>query len=398
MRILVVDENEARLQATRRVFWEKHRQWEVLLAHGADDAFQFLARDPVDVLITSLQLPDLDGAELVHRVREQQPGIVRILMADAALADQAEKTAGDLHRLVLEPVDPATLLSMVESLDTEDDEGTIRAIRAAVGGLGHLPSLPSLYSELVALLEREDAGMKEVARLVRKDLGIASQVLKLANSAHFSAGRPVAELGQAVAMLGVDSLRSLVLFRGIISGCPSPRPAGLDLEQLWFHSFQVAAGTRKLALLEGEARLGDMAFSVGLLHDIGLLVFAMDPQGRYQGTLEQARSSRIPLAVLEHATYGMDHAQLGAHLLNLWGLPAAFSRPVREHHAPSAPEKGFPLALALHMADAKHGGGKLAGIFADGRWGLHPHVFINPDRYARWKACLTAEEPGSADS
>jgi HD-like signal output (HDOD) protein len=398
MRILVVDENEARLQAIRRAFWQKHRNWEVLLALGADEAFQILARDPVDVLIAGQHPPGLDGAELLQRVRQSHPGIVRILMADAALADQAERAEGDLHRLVLEPMEPRALISMVESLDTEDDEDTVRAIRTAVGGLGRLPSLPSLYSELVALLEREDAGMKEVARLVHRDLGIASQVLKLANSAHFAAGRSVTELGQAVAMLGVDSLRSLVLFRGIISGCPSSRPAGLDLEQLWFHSFEVAVGARKLALLEGEARLADMAFSVGLLHDIGLLVFAMDPQGRYQATLEQARLSRVPLAVLEHATYGMDHAQLGAHLLNLWGLPPAFSKPVREHHAPSVPGDGFPLSLALHMADAKHGGGKMAGIFADGRWGLHPNVFTNPARYAHWKACLTAEEPGSAEA
>ncbi len=398
MRILVVDENGARLQAIRRAFWQEHRPWEVLLAAGAEEALQILARDPVDVLVAGLRLTGMDGGALLHRVREQQPGIVRILMAETAQAEQAEQVEGDLHRLLPEPVVPRALISMVESLDTEDDEASARAIRAAVGGLGHLPSLPSLYAELVALLERDEAGMKEVARIVHKDLGIASQVLKLANSAHFSAGRAVADLDMAVALLGVDSLRSLVLFRGVIAECPSARPAGLDLEQLWFHSFKVAVGTRKLALLDGSPTLGDVAFSVGLLHDLGLLVFALDPAGRYQATLEQARTSRIPLAVLEHESYGMDHAQLGAHLLNLWGLPAAFSKAVREHHAPSASEEGFPLSLALHMADAKHGGGRTAGIFADGRWGLHPQVFSNPERYGRWKACLTAEDEGPAEA
>ncbi|HJW73529.1 MAG TPA: response regulator [Geothrix sp.] len=395
MRILMVDENEARLQEARKAFWQKHRHWEVLLAPGAEEAFQVLNRDPVDMLITALHLPGMDGAELLHRTRTLQPGAVRILLAEAAAAETVEKAEGDLHRIFLEPVTPAFLIGVVESLDSEDDEERVRAIRAAVGGLGHLPSLPSLYSELVALLQREDTGMKDVARLVRKDVAIAAQVLKMANSVHFSSGRTVTELGQAVAMLGVDSLRSLVLFRGVISGFNSPRPAGLDLEQLWLHSFAVAAGTRKLVLLEGQAGLADMAFSVGLLHDIGLIVFATDPTDRYRAVLEQAQLSRIPLAVLEHDVYGVDHTQLGAHLLSLWGLPPAFCRPVREHHAPSIGGDGFPLSAALHMADAKHGGGRLAGIFADGRWGLHPNVLANAERYLRWRDALAAEEPGS---
>lgn len=391
MRILLVDGDGDLLQALRRAFWKRHRTWEVILAQTGAEAVQVLARDPVDIVISDMGLPDMEGADLLHRVREAQPGAVRIALAEHPLAEWLEKVEGDLHRLFIKPLEPDFLIGVVESLDIEDDETSVRAVRAFVGGLGRIPSLPSLYSELVALLQREDAGMNEVARLIRKDLGVASQVLKLANSVHCASDRPVAELGRAVAMLGVDSLRSLVLFRGLISSMESPRPQGLDLEKLWFHSFEVATGVRKLVILEGETQLADLAFSAGLLHDIGLVVLATDPAGRYRAILEQAQTSRTPLAVLEHDTYGVDHAQVGAHLLNLWGLPPAFCRPVREHHAPPPDGEGFPLSAALHLADARHGGGKTAGIFADGRWGLHPHVLSDPERFARWKTCLAMD-------
>jgi hypothetical protein len=96
--------------------------------------------------------------------------------------------------------------------------------------------------------------------------------------------------------------------------------------------------------------------------------------------------------VLEHETYGVDHAQVGAHLLSLWGLPPAFCRPIREHHAPPPPNgEAFPLSAALHLADARHGGGASAGLFADGRWGLHPSVLGDSERFARWKTCLDEE-------
>ncbi len=395
MRILLADGDAELLQRIRRAFWKSHRTWEVILAETGTEALEVLGRDQVDIVIVAMRLPDMGGVEVIHQVRELQPGAVRIALADPAEAEWAEKVEGDLHRLFIKPLEPEFLIGVVESLDIEDDPTTVRAVRAFVGGLGRIPSLPSLYSELVALLQREDAGMGEVARLIRRDLGVSSQVLKLANSVHCATDRPVAEIGQALAMLGVDTLRSLVLFRGLISSFESPRPQGLDLEQLWLHSFQVATGVRKLVVLEGETQLADLAFSVGLLHDIGLVVLATDPAQRYRAILEQAQASRTPLAVLEHDTYGVDHAQVGAHLLSLWGLPPAFCRPVREHHAPPAGGEGFPLSAALHLADARHGGGRTAGIFADGRWGLHPHVLNDADRFARWKACL-AEDALSA--
>jgi HD-like signal output (HDOD) protein len=191
-----------------------------------------------------------------------------------------------------------------------------------------------------------------------------------------------------MAMLGMDTLRAVVLFRGATGGCESARPQGLDLEKLWHHSFQVATGVRKLAVLEGKTQLADQAFSVGLLHDLGLVVLATEPTGSYRAVLEKAESSHIPLSVLEHQAFGVDHAQVGAHLLSLWGLPPAFCTPVREHHAPPVEQTGFWLSGALHFADAKHGGGEAAGMFADGRWGLHPHVLVDAERLARWRACL----------
>jgi len=391
MRILLVGQDANLLAETRRAFWRDHRGWETLFAASGAEALQFLGRDPVDILVSDMRLPDMTGAELFHEVRGIEPGTVRIALADHATAEWEEKAEGDLHRLLVKPVSAAFLQGVIESLCIEDDDTSVRAVRAFVGGLDRIPSLPSLYSELLALLQRQDVGMGEVARLIRKDLGIASQVLKVANSVHCSTDRPVREIGQAAAMLGIDSLRSLVLFRGLISGIDSPRPQGLDLEQLWHHSFQVATGVRKLTVLEGETQLADLAFSVGLLHDIGLVVLATDPSGRYHKVLTQAQSTRIPLAVLEQEVYGVDHTQVGAHLLSLWGLPPSFCRPVREHHAPPLVETGFPLSAALHLADVRHGGGTQVGLFADGRWGLHPHVLADAERFARWKACLSGD-------
>jgi HD-like signal output (HDOD) protein len=389
MRILLVDGDGELLQARRQAFAKSHRQWEVHLARTGAEALQVLSRDAMDILILDLQLADLASSGLLQRMKEAHLGTVRIALADPAPVEELELAEEDFHRVFLKPRQTSFLIDAVESLNIEDDETNVRAIRAFVAGLGRIPSLPSLYAELVALLEREDTGMAEVSKLIRRDLAVASQVLKLANSVHYASSRPVAEIGQAVVRVGMDSLKALVLFRGLISSFDGHIPKEMDLEKLWHHSFQVAIGTSRLAILEGQTALADQAFSVGLLHDMGLVVLATDPSRRYGSVLARANTSRVPLAVLEHETYGVDHAQVGAHLLSLWGLPPAFCRPIREHHAPPPPNgEAFPLSAALHLADARHGGGASAGLFADGRWGIHPSVLGDAQRFARWKACL----------
>lgn len=392
MRILLVDGDGERLQARRQAFAKSHRQWEVHLARTGEEALQVLGRDAMDILILDLQVEDLASSGLLQQMREVHQGTVRIAVTDAAPAEELNRIEEAFHRVFLKPRQTSFLIDAVESLNIEDDETNVRAIRAFVAGLGRVPSLPSLYSELVALLEREDTGTAEVSKLIRRDLAVASQVLKLANSVHYASSRPVAEIGQAVVRVGMDSLKALVLFGGLISSFNGEIPKEMDLEKLWLHSFHVAIGTCKLAILEGKTALADHAFSVGLLHDIGLVVLATDPSRRYGAVLTKANTSRIPLAVLEHETYGVDHAQVGAHLLNLWGLPPTFCRPIREHHAPPLPNgEAFPLSAALHLADARHGGGASAGLFADGRWGIHPSILVDVQRFSRWKACLEEE-------
>jgi CheY-like chemotaxis protein len=85
MRILLVDGDADLLQRIRRAFGKSHRGWEVILAHTGSEALQVLSRDQVDIVILDLRLPDLEGAELIHRVRELQPGAVRIALAEHIL-------------------------------------------------------------------------------------------------------------------------------------------------------------------------------------------------------------------------------------------------------------------------------------------------------------------------
>ena len=130
MRILLADGDAELLQRIRRAFWKSHRTWEVILAETGTEALEVLGRDQVDIVIVAMRLPDMGGVEVIHQVRELQPGAVRIALADPAEAEWAEKVEGDLHRLFIKPLEPEFLIGVVESLDIEDDPTTVRAVRA----------------------------------------------------------------------------------------------------------------------------------------------------------------------------------------------------------------------------------------------------------------------------
>ena len=113
MRILLVIGDESLLQSTRRVFWQSHRTWEVVPTASGREALEALRRDRVDIVVSDLQLQDMEGAELLHRVREVQPGAVRIGLADHPMAEWLEKEEGDLHRLFIKPFETQFLIGAI---------------------------------------------------------------------------------------------------------------------------------------------------------------------------------------------------------------------------------------------------------------------------------------------
>jgi len=179
---------------------------------------------------------------------------------------------------------------------------------------------------------------------------MSMKVLQLVNSAFFGLPCPVSSPQQACALIGIDNIKALVLSVHVFSQFEARIEKEVAI--LWKHSLQTAGLAKAIARSEGSARNQvDDAFAAGLLHDVGRLVVASACPDEFQQVARQA-SEQGSLPVSEQAVLGCTHAQVGAYLLGLWGLPDPVVEAVGWHHDPArAAPAGFSALIAVHAAD-----------------------------------------------
>jgi putative nucleotidyltransferase with HDIG domain len=227
------------------------------------------------------------------------------------------------------------------------------ALKELVCRLSHLPSVPGLYREIVTACNQPDASMEEVSRIIARDLGMSSLILKAVNCAFFGLARPMASVEEAAAYLGTETIKTLVLSLQTFSEFKAPPTGSFTVERLWAHSQRVAARAQQIARLENaERRLLDETFTAGMLHDIGKLVLAANLPTEYEQAAALARSGSLELHAAEKQVFGASHAEVGGYLLGLWGLPESIVEAVARHHTPSAATaSAFSPLTAVHVAE-----------------------------------------------
>lgn len=223
---------------------------------------------------------------------------------------------------------------------------TNEPLRRLVGRLERLPSPPKLYWDLTRATARADVSMAELAALVECDPSMATKVLQMVNSAFFGATRAYTSVHQALVFLGVQRLKALVLSAQIFEeGRAGLQADALEAQQR--HSCDVAALAQQFVADPARA---ETAYTAALLHEVGKIVFALgDPAGATEVLQCCADTGRTAVDV-ELERFGTTHAEAGAYLLALWGLPLDIVEAVQFHHQPGpAPND---VVAAVHAADA----------------------------------------------
>lgn len=351
IRILFVDDEAPVLTVLEARLRPLRTQWDMRFARGAAEALVAMEREPFDVLVADSAMPGMDGAALLAQVRELYPRMVRLILAGDPAQEHSLRILPVAQQVLTKPCEAATLRRTVERCHTLNLRLHDPAVREAVGAIRKLPALPKLYWDLVKELDNPDADAASVARIMERDVAMTARVLQVANSAYFAPGRKLTHLREAVTYLGMAPMRSMVLAMQMFHAMSDvAAPPGFSLARLQAHSLRTAE------LASGLVRGGEpkqTAFSAGMLHDIGRLVLALALPERWIEASVRAGVQRESALEAEFAVFGCTHAEVGAHLLSLWGLPNALVEAVAYHHAPALLEaEQFGAAGAVHVADA----------------------------------------------
>jgi HD-like signal output (HDOD) protein len=276
-----------------------------------------------------------------------------MVLSGEASREDVMRGIGPTHRYLSKPCDAETLKAMVAHSFALRDLLTDEPLKRVVSQMTSLPSLPSLYGDLMTALEAKEPSLQHIGAIVGRDVEMTAKILQLVNSEHFGLRTEVTSPTQAISLLGVETLRALMLSVHVFSAFHDERRKIVDLPQLSRHSLATGALAKALTRSRGDSsRLADCAFTAGLLHDAGKVVLASSLAEAYGEVIALAARERLPLWQAEHDRFGCTHAEVGAYVLSLWGLPDAIAEAVAWHHRPTASLcRRFSAITAVHVAN-----------------------------------------------
>lgn len=351
-KILFVDDENNVLDGLRRMLRGKRKEWDMVFAIGGEQALQIAGaeNDAFDLICTDMRMPGMDGAELLARFRERWPDTLRFVLSGHSEVTSVMRSIPVAHRFLNKPCEAEQLkeaidgaLKLYERIRSDD-------VKRMIGQVSSLPACPNVFRKLMSALTLPDVDMQRVASIVEEDASIASKLLQIVNSSFFGLGHEIVDIAEATHYLGLAVIKDLVLSVELFEP-----PADADAELASFLNRQQSRCMRTASvakqILEAEGIQSDEVFTGALLHDIGLVAMAASSPGILAQLAAKAECEDRTMEETERDRYGITHAEVGAYLLGVWGLPCSLIEIVAYHHSPMQYSmSGFGAVGAVHVA------------------------------------------------
>src|SRR5579885_1473745 len=211
-KLLFVDDDPRVLEALQQGLRSQESQWEIAFAPGGEAALAFLEASPFDVIISDMRMPGMDGAELLKRVRDRHPDMLRIVCATPAELDATLRAVPFAHQFLVKPCELDALRVAIGRAGSLFEVLNHDLLARIVGPTQGLPSLPRVYSALQDAVADPNVSLDKVARIVEQDIAISAKTLQLVNSALFALRRNITSVPTGGRYIGITGPKQLILF------------------------------------------------------------------------------------------------------------------------------------------------------------------------------------------
>lgn len=202
-------------------------------------------------------------------------------------------------------------------------------LKRAVAVVGELPSIPAIANRVMVAVADPATSADDLREILEQDPALSSRVLKVANSSLYGLRREVDALRHAITLLGFRTVEAMVMaasLRDIFAHF------GLSEKLLWEHATMAGVISGRLASYGPIDLERDVAFTAGLLHDIGKIALSNVYREKYNSVILRTYNDGVPFIEAERDVFGFDHAVLGAHVADKWRLPPILVAAIRCHH------------------------------------------------------------------
>lgn len=306
--LLFVDDDPNVLSGLKRLLRRFREQWTVHCVDSPAAAIQLLKTRPIDVIVSDMRMPDMDGSELLQHVAQNHPGVFRVVLSGQSELNKICRVVDVAHQYLSKPCDSTALENIISHVSRTQRRLVNEELTTFIAQLNSIPCRPENYEALGLALASENDEIAKVSAIVTRDLGLATKVVQLVNTSFFGQSSPCCSPAEACRILGTELLQRLFVNTNVFQASND----GNDDSQVSTatnHSF-------------GGAAFDDPA---SLARCIGKRILdCFDPQSamKIEKLIQQDGYSEDQA---EETLFGNTSSEVGAYLLALWGFHESIS-------------------------------------------------------------------------
>lgn len=327
--ILFVDDEQNILDGLKRSLFQFRKEWEMYFATSGAAALEIIENKEINIVVTDIRMPIMNGVELLFKIREKHPEIIRIILSGQSDENLLLDATLVAHQFLSKPSNTEILVETIKELfylrsNLRDD-----TILKIVNGIMKLSPTNQHFAEIDQEINSNNISMNKIASYVAKDVNLSAKILHVVNSAFFGLSNRIANIEMALNFLGVNTIKAIMYLLRTQESFD-----GLDIDQnlistLFEHSVKVAKAAELIYTTEHKnSQEAKEAYTIGLLHDVGKLALCYIPKYKE----EVMRQKNFLSVDNEFELLGVSHSEVGAYLLSIWNLPQTVTEAIAFHH------------------------------------------------------------------
>lgn len=328
--ILLVDDERPVLKALKRSLMQSGLN--IFMAESGQAALEILAHQKMDLIISDMRMPDMNGHRLLQKVKEKYPSTIRLILSGYADENEINRAMldGSSKMYLLKPWDSQVLSKTIHQLLDVRELLQNKNLLEIINKIDGLCGLPRICNKVMDMIN-QDMSVEQIAAVIEEDPVVTAQILHIANSSFY--GIKTGSIKQAVTYLGLTAVKSIVLVTNLCGALEGTR--SLNKELLWRHASATNQLVGRLYYKLIGQHIPVAASTIGLLHDIGRMALLCQFQDQYVQILATLKErSNVSFDELEYEFLGVSHQEVGGTLLDWWGLPHQIIEGAMFHHNP----------------------------------------------------------------
>ncbi|HAN09599.1 MAG TPA: response regulator [Clostridiales bacterium] len=349
-KILFVDDEEQILKTIIRFF--RTTDYDLYTASDGEKALEILAKEDINLIISDMRMPYMDGYDLLYKVKTLYPKISRIILSgysdEKIIFKAIQKNIAKMY--IFKPWDEEELLNIVNQIFAVEEIINDERVQTYINNIEELPIIKANYRKMVSLIQ-EEADIKDITNEIERDHQVVLKILHVANSAYSDVETKSIE--HAISYLGLQDVSNIIISTSVIDAISyNGLAAGADMDILWRHAFITNQLVNFIYDNILRKKINQVHNTAGLLHDVGRVFLFNSFKEKYAEVYEKSLREVFEIVEAERNILGVTHEEVGGYLLKRWDLPHSIVEAAFFHHRPMDDRIiDKELVCVVHLAD-----------------------------------------------